>query len=141
MRKQLILACAVSLSACATKPVSDTAAVPAPAERVFMYQSAVPDGGKLVVTRDVGLSGSACDIGIMVDGQDVARLRTGERATFNLPAGEVTLGAKPVGSGLCSIGTDRLRRETGLIIKTGLVRKYRIGLGYSGEPVIAPTTY
>ncbi|MGV7187559.1 hypothetical protein [Xanthomonas axonopodis] len=45
MRKQLILACAVSLSACATKPVSDTAAVPAPAERVFMYQSAVPDGG------------------------------------------------------------------------------------------------
>ncbi|NIK62623.1 hypothetical protein [Xanthomonas cannabis] len=141
MKKIAILAAAALLAACATKPVSDSTAIPVPAERAYLYQAAAPDGGMLVVTRDAGFQGSACDVGVLIDGKEAARLRPGERVTFNLPAGEVILGARPVGSGLCGAAQDRVRRETELIVKPGVVRKYRFGIGASGEPMVAPTTY
>ncbi|WP_153066562.1 hypothetical protein [Xanthomonas arboricola] len=140
MKKLSVLACAL-LASCATKPVSDGAAVSVPSDRAYLYQAAIADGGTLVVTRDAGFQGSACDVGVLIDGKDAARLKPGERVTFNLPAGEVILGAKPVGAGLCGAAKDRVRRETGLVIKPGVVRKYRFGIGASGEPMIAPTTY
>ncbi|MGY4892347.1 UNVERIFIED_CONTAM: hypothetical protein EX528_18895 [Xanthomonas axonopodis] len=141
MKKIATLATVIALSACATKPVSDSAATAVPPDRAFLYQNAVADGGTLIVTRDAGFSGSACDVGVLIDGKDAARLKPGERVTFNLSAGEVILGAKPVGAGLCGAAQDRVRRETELTIKPGVVRKYRFGIGASGEPMVAPTTY
>ncbi|MBB3806381.1 hypothetical protein FHR51_002533 [Xanthomonas arboricola] len=141
MKKIPIFAAVIALTACATKPVSDTSAIPVPADRAFLYQTALPDGGTLVVTRDAGFQGSACDVGVLIDGKDAARLKPGERVTFNLPPGEVILGAKPVGAGLCGAASDRVRRETGLVIKQGVARKYRFGIGASGEPMVEPTTY
>lgn len=141
MKKIATLAALAALTACATKPVSDSAAIAVPSDRAFLFQDAVADGGTLIVTRDAGFSGSACDVGVLIDGRDAARLKPGERVTFSLPAGEIVLGSRPVGAGLCGAAQDRARRETGLVIKPGVVRKYRFSIGSSGESSIAPTTY
>ncbi|MDC9651485.1 hypothetical protein [Xanthomonas perforans] len=135
-----VLAAAL-LASCATKPVADDEAIAVPSDRAFLYQANAADAGTLIVTRDGGFQGSACDIGVLIDGKDAARLKPGERATFKIPAGEIILGVQPVGAGICSAGQARVRRETGLVIKPGVVRKYRFGIGPSGEPTIAPTTY
>ncbi|WP_152249028.1 hypothetical protein [Xanthomonas maliensis] len=126
---------------CATKPVSDSAAKAAPAERLFAHQTPIEGGGILVVTRDAGFQGSACAVSVLINGAEAARLEAGERAAFQLPAGEAILGVQPFGRGLCGAGSDRMRRETGLMMKSGDTRKYRTGIGSSGEPLIAPTAY
>ncbi|MEB1025984.1 hypothetical protein JH314_08170 [Xanthomonas campestris] len=140
MKKTALVVCIALLAACATKPVSDQTAVQAPADRVFAHQTQVANGATLIVSRDAGFAGSGCSVAVMIDGEKAAVLKPGERATFNLSGPEVILGAQATGGGICGVAPERMRRETSVLLPAGSKKKYRIGIGGSGEPFVAPTT-
>ncbi|MDF3660352.1 hypothetical protein, partial [Enterobacter hormaechei] len=103
------------LSACSSRPVSVADAKPAPQARVFKYQTSAPT--TLVVMRDKGMIGAGCDASIFINGETVAKLETGEKATFHLDAGQWIVGASLEGTGLCALNPARQERET--ITKAG----------------------
>ena len=102
------------LSACSSRPVSVADAKPAPQARVFKYQTSAPT--TLVV----------------------AKLETGEKATFHLDAGQWIVGASLEGAGLCALNPARQERET--ITKAGETKVFRVFTSNAGDIDILPTT-
>lgn len=100
----LIAAVAVSmLAGCASTAISVRDAKPVPADEVYAFQfKPGGDSGKITVVRDSGAVGSGCDIVVYVDGRKAAKIGTGQKATFYLPAGSTSLGTGLAGSGLCA---------------------------------------
>lgn len=74
-----------------------------PADRLLAYTEPAAGMGRVDVTRDAGLMGGGCFLGLMYDGRLIARFDPEEHATFYLPVGEVALAAvpDPMGRGLC----------------------------------------
>ncbi len=137
---RLLLLALVLVAGCATKPPSSDQIVPAPADRLFSHQVSV-GGGSFTVTRDVGSMGGGCPLAVLVAGQVAGEVRTGEQATFHLPAGETIIGVVPAGKGLCSAGDqNRHRNESSLVLKPGEHRRYRAGIDADGSPFLRPTT-
>lgn len=132
----LITTSALLLTACQSRPVSVSDAKPAPQARVFKYQT--PEASTLVVLRDKGMVGSGCDASIFINGETVAKLETGEKATFHLAAGEWIVGASLEGSGLCALNPARQERET--ITKAGDTKVFRVFTSNAGDIDILPTT-
>ncbi|WP_417635539.1 hypothetical protein [Citrobacter freundii] len=124
------------LSACSSRPVSVTDAKPAPQARVFKYQTSAPT--TLVVMRDKGMIGAGCDASIFINGETVAKLETGEKATFHLDAGQWIVGASLEGTGLCALNPARQERET--ITKAGETKVFRVFTSNAGDIDILPTT-
>ncbi len=93
---------ALALGGCATSPIPVSEAKPVPADEVYAFKdTGAKDSGRLTVFRDEGFVGSGCDIMFYIDGQRAAKIGPGQKATFNLPAGEVNLGTGLAESGLC----------------------------------------
>ncbi|MBA8132857.1 MULTISPECIES: hypothetical protein [unclassified Citrobacter] len=124
------------LSACSSRPVSVADAKPAPQARVFKYQTSAPT--TLVVMRDKGMIGAGCDASIFINGETVAKLETGEKATFHLDAGQWIVGASLEGAGLCALNPTRQERET--ITKAGETKVFRVFTSNAGDIDILPTT-
>ncbi|ELU2941696.1 hypothetical protein QPF55_004241 [Salmonella enterica] len=124
------------LSACSSRPVSVADAKPAPQARVFKYQTSAPT--TLVVMRDKGMIGAGCDASIFINGETVAKLETGEKATFHLDAGQWIVGASLEGTGLCALNPARQERET--ITKAGETKVFRVFTSNAGDIDILPTT-
>ncbi|EGB9975587.1 hypothetical protein PYS81_004206 [Salmonella enterica] len=124
------------LSACSSRPVSVADAKPAPQARVFKYQTSAPT--TLVVMRDKGMIGAGCDASIFINGETVAKLETGEKATFHLDAGQWIVGASLEGTGLCALNPARQERET--ITKAGEPKVFRVFTSNAGDIDILPTT-
>ncbi|EEO1593036.1 MULTISPECIES: hypothetical protein [Citrobacter] len=124
------------LSACSSRPVSVVDAKPAPQARVFKYQTSAPT--TLVVMRDKGMIGAGCDASIFINGETVAKLETGEKATFHLDAGQWIVGASLEGAGLCALNPARQERET--ITKAGETKVFRVFTSNAGDIDILPTT-
>lgn len=124
------------LSACSSRPISVSEAKPAPQSRIFKYQT--PAVSTLVVMRDKGMVGSGCAASIFINGETVAKLETGEKATFHLDAGEWIVGASLDGSGLCALNPSRQERE--VITKSGDVKMYRVFTSNAGDIDLLPTT-
>ena len=124
------------LSACSSRPVSVADAKPAPQARVFKYQTSAPT--TLVVMRDKGMIGAGCNASIFINGETVAKLETGEKATFHLDAGQWIVGASLEGSGLCALNPARQERET--ITKAGETKVFRVFTSNAGDIDILPTT-
>jgi hypothetical protein len=94
---------ALALGGCATSPLPVSEAKPVPADEVYGFKgTGTKDSGSLTVFRDEGFVGSGCDIMFYIDGQRAAKIGPGQKATFNLPAGEVNLGTGLVESWLCA---------------------------------------
>jgi hypothetical protein len=94
---------ALALGGCATSPMPVSYAKPVPADEVYGFKGeGTKDSGSLTVFRDEGFVGSGCDIMFYIDGQRAAKIGPGQKATFNLPAGEVNLGTGLAESGLCA---------------------------------------
>lgn len=123
------------LSACSSRPVSVADAKPAP-QWVFKYQTSAPT--TLVVMRDKGMIGAGCDASIFINGETVAKLETGEKATFHLDAGQWIVGASLEGTGLCALNPARQERET--ITKAGETKVFRVFTSNAGDIDILPTT-
>ncbi|EPE6986440.1 hypothetical protein ACT48Z_004645 [Citrobacter freundii] len=124
------------LSACSSRPVSVADAKPAPQARVFKYQTSAPT--TLVVMRYKGMIGAGCDASIFINGETVAKLETGEKATFHLDAGQWIVGASLEGTGLCALNPARQERET--ITKAGETKVFRVFTSNAGDIDILPTT-
>jgi hypothetical protein len=141
MRKGLIFVSilATASAGCATKPPQAGQLRTPTADRLIGLQAHTDGDASVVVTRDIGYSGSGCYAAVFVDGVVVGKLGTGERASFYMPAGEHVLGTWNTGSGLCGYREGQDRRETSVMLKPGDVKRYRILINQSGVE-IAPTT-
>ncbi|MEW7854812.1 hypothetical protein AB2M95_02800 [Pseudomonas chlororaphis] len=97
-----VLAAAL-LTGCSSTPISVREAVRAPADEIYAFQSKPSRPYSTVtVLRDGGINASACDFVIYIDGRRVAKLGTGEKASFFIDPGQINIGAGLAGSGLCS---------------------------------------
>ena len=101
MNIKIVAICSILLivSACATMPVplSDSAMIPT--ERLLPGYQAVSKPGegkaKVVIVRDSGILGSGVKAKILVNGEGVGLLWSGERLEFYLPLGDYILGVVP----------------------------------------------
>ncbi|RAU43421.1 MULTISPECIES: hypothetical protein [unclassified Pseudomonas] len=117
------------LAGCGTTPVSSTDASPVPEQRLLARQSAVKDGGTLVVTRDNGwTAGGGCYVALLLDGQVAARIGTGEVARLQVSPGRHLIGISgdSEGAGLCGLQIGQPTKETSLELKPGELQRYRI---------------
>ncbi|MGH8387243.1 MAG: hypothetical protein ACRESJ_17415 [Pseudomonas sp.] len=139
MRTLIGLMAVAMLAGCGTSPTPSGQARQAPPSQVLAYQSK-PSGayGTLQIIRDSGHTGSMCSMAIFIEGKQVAKLDPGQKASFYLPPDSVSVGAAYTGSGICSMGANRIEREA--VVKDGAVKKYRVFTGGDGQIDILPTT-
>src|SRR5690349_21053689 len=90
MRDLLPMIIFLSLTACATTPLTFNQTVAVPQSRVLApeFLSQTSNSGSLVVKRDSGFMGSACTIRVFVDAVPVADLRPAEKIEVFVGFGE-----------------------------------------------------
>ncbi|NII53553.1 hypothetical protein [Luteibacter sp. SG786] len=136
----ILAACSIAIAGCVTKPPRPDQLRQPPADRLLAFQSPTDGDATIVVTRDVGMSGSGCYGAIFIDGKVAAKVATGERATFHVPAGEHIVGTWNTGSGLCGYREGKDRREVSTILKPGDEKRFRITINPNSGVEITPTT-
>ena len=131
------VAFAVAIVGCATTPVPDSAASAVPQDRLYAPALARPvtGGGSINVRRDSGLMGSACSTRVWIDGQPAADLRSSERITIHVEAGDHIVSAQP--NALCAGGLV----EAQAVVKPGRTARFRVGYGTNGDFILAPTAF
>ena len=122
---------------CATTPVRTNVAEPVPSNRVLetRFFTKNDGSGELVIKRDAGFSGSACETRIFVDGMPIADIMPSEKVVLHLKDGEHMIGAEPK-----SICGGHLA-ESRVTIKHGNVATYRVGYGTNGYYFLEPTAF
>lgn len=140
MRRIAIFLGLVALAGCVTKPPRADKIVAVPSDRLLAFQTPISGGAEVVVTRDVGFAGGGCYAAFFVDGQVAAKLATGERASFAIPAGDHVLGTWNTGSGLCGFREGKDRKEVSATLKAGETRKYRITINPNSGVELNATT-
>src|ERR1051325_11809887 len=125
----------LSLSACATTPLTVNQTVAVPKSRVVApeFLSQTSNSGSLVVKRDSGFMGSACTIRVFVDAIPVADLKPAERVEVFVGFGEHSVVVTST-SVLCGGGTS----ETAVVIMPERQRILRIASGQSGDIFLQP---
>jgi len=137
--KSITLLALLALGACTTSPVSVNEAK---AVTPLAYQAAPNEPyATVTVVRDSGFEGSACSLGLFVDGKVSAILDTSQKATLYIPVGEHIVGASSVGAGLCGAFTSNIIREISAMFKGGEMRQYRMGVSTSGDIILQPTAF
>ena len=131
---------ALSVAGCQTQPPKESQIKPPSPDRLLAYQQPTDGDATIVVTRDVGFSGSACLGAVFIDGQVVAKLDTGERAIFHVPSGNRVLGTWNTGSGLCGYREGKDRKEVSVDLHPGDVRKFRITINPNSGVELNATT-
>ncbi|WP_415842537.1 hypothetical protein [Pseudomonas wadenswilerensis] len=127
---------AALLAGCATSPIPSNQADPVPAARLTGYQMKPKVGfGTLVVTRDTGFTGAACNTLVYIDGKQSAEIGSGETAKFYLPAGERIIGVNS--TTLCGGGL----KERSFVMDAGATKKYRISIDTSMSMDLSPTAF
>ena len=127
----------LSLTACATTPVTIQQAAGVPNSRILSSQwlTQTPNTGSLVVKRDSGFMGSACTIRVFVDAVPVADLAPSERVELFVALGEHSVVA--TSNGICGGGTP----ETAVVIMAEHQRILRIASGQSGDIFLQPSVF
>jgi hypothetical protein len=124
------------LAGCSTVPVTDSDAVPVPAERLLDRDvvAAGPERGTVIVKRDSGPMGVYCDVRVLVNAKPVALIRNGEKLLLQLPYGQHLLGAEaPVCAGRLT--------EQQVNVAVGKTNRFRIGYSGAGELALGPTSF
>lgn len=129
---------ALSISACATHPITIRQASPVPSSRILTPQwlSPTPYTGSLVIKRDSGFMGSACTIRVFVDAVPVADLATAETVELFVPFGEHVVGATSTGL-FCGGGAS----EVAVVIAAERQKILRIASGQSGDIYLQPSAF
>jgi hypothetical protein len=98
---------ALSLTACATQPISIYHASAVPTSRILAPQlvSQAQYTGSLIIKRDTGFMGSACTIRVFVDTVPVVDLAPSEKIEIFVPLGEHVVSAAPTDI-FCGGGTS-----------------------------------
>jgi hypothetical protein len=121
-----LLAVALGVAGCATTATAPADASPASIVIPSSILATRPDVGRLVVRRDSGLLGVACDHAVRLDGKLIASLGAGEEATAFPNPGEHTLEASTTGA-WCSGNSVG---GASFVLEAGQSRTFRTG--YSG---------
>ena len=126
----------ILLTGCSTSPISSDQANLVPASRLLSFQGK-PAGqyGTLIVTRDSGFTGSACNTVLYIDGKKSAEIGSGETAKFYIPTGERIIGANS--TSMCGGGL----KERSLVMESGSTKKYRISIDTSMSMDLSPTAF
>jgi hypothetical protein len=127
----------LSLTACATTPITINQAATVPVSRVLAPQlvSQASNTGSLVVKRDSGFMGSACTIRVFVDAVPVADLKPSEKVELFVALGEHSVVA--TSNGICGGGTS----EAAVVIMPERQRILRIASGQSGDIFLQPSAF
>ena len=129
---------ALSLTACATQPVSIYQASAVPQSRILAPQllSQAQYTGSLIIKRDTGFMGSACTIRVFVDRLPVADLAPSEKVELFVPFGEYVVSATPTDF-FCGGGTS----EAAVVIRPEHQKILRIASGQSGDIHLQPSAF
>lgn len=129
---------ALSLTACATQPVSIYQASAVPSARILAPKllSQAQYTGSLIIKRDTGFMGSACTIRVFVDTVPVADLAPSEKVELFVPLGEYIVAAISRSS-FCGGGVS----EAAVVISPERQRILRIASGQSGDIHIQPSAF
>jgi hypothetical protein len=129
---------AISLTACATQPISIYQASTVPSSRILARQllSQAQYTGSLIIKRDTGFMGSACTIRVFVDAMPVADLAPSEKVELFVPFGEYVVSATPTDS-FCGGGTS----EAAVVIRPESQKILRIASGQSGDIHLQPSAF
>jgi hypothetical protein len=128
----------LSLTACATRPVSIYQASAVPSSRILAPQwlSPAPYTGSLIIKRDSGFMGSACKVRVFIDAVPVADLAPSEKVELFVALGEHVVGATSASS-FCGGGAS----EGAVVIKTERENILRIASGQSGDIHLQPSAF
>jgi len=128
----------LSLTACATQPVSIYQASAVPSSRILAPQllSQAQYTGSLIIKRDTGFMGSACTIRVFVNSVPVADLAPSEKVEIFVPLGEHIVSAAPIGT-VCGGGTS----EAAVVIRPESQKILRIASGQSGDIHVQPSAF
>src|SRR6266511_562015 len=128
---------ALSLTACATQPVSIYQASAVPSSRILAPQwlSQAQYTGSLIIKRDSGFMGSACTIRVFVDAVPVADLAPSEKVELFVSLGEHVVGA--TSNGICGGGAS----EAAVVIRPEQQKILRIASGQSGDIYLQPSAF
>lgn len=114
----------LAIAGCATSSIPLSEARPVPADEIYAFAGkGASDTARLTVFRDAGFVGSGCDVVFYIDGQRAAKIGPGQKASFDVPSGEVNLGTGLAESGLCSGAAIKTMPAT---LKAGKTSTYRI---------------
>jgi hypothetical protein len=138
MRNLALITLFLSVTACATTPLTLNQTVAVPESRVLARQllSQTSNSGSLVVKRDSGFMGSACTIRVFVDAVPVADLKPAERVELFVALGEHSVVVTATG-GICGGGTS----EAAVVIMPERQRILRIASGQSGDILLQPSAF
>jgi hypothetical protein len=133
----LVVILFLSLTACATTPITINQAAAVPDSRILAPQlvSQTTNTGSLVVKRDSGFMGSACTIRVFVDAVPVADLKPSEKVELFPALGEHSVVA--TSNGICGGGTS----EAAVVIMPERQRILRIASGQSGDIFLQPSAF
>jgi hypothetical protein len=128
---------ALSLTACATQPVTIYQASAVPSSRILAPQwlSQAPYTGSLIIKRDKGFMGSACTIRVFIDAVPVADLAPSEKVELFVALGEHVIGA--TSNGICGGGAS----EAAVVISPERQKILRIASGQSGDIYLQPSAF
>ena len=128
----------LSLTACATQPVSIYQASAVPSSRILAPQllSQAQYTGSLIIKRDTGFMGSACTIRVFENSVPVADLAPSEKVEIFVPLGEHIVSAAPIGT-LCGGGTS----EAAVVIRPESQKILRVASGQSGDIHVQPSAF
>jgi hypothetical protein len=134
----LAIVLAVSLTACATSPVTINQASPVPSARILAPQllSQAQYTGSLVIKRDSGFMGSACTVRIFLGALPVADLAPSEKVELFVPIGEHIVVATSIGS-FCGGGIS----EAAVVIVPERQKILRVASGQSGDIHLQPSAF
>jgi hypothetical protein len=134
----LALFLVLGFTACATHPVSINQASAVPSSRVLAPQWLAPGPytGSLVVKRDGGFMGSACNVRVFVDAVPVADLAPSEKVELFVALGEHVVGVTS-SSVFCGGGAF----EAAVVIAPERQKILRIASGQSGDIYLQPSAF
>jgi len=128
----------VSLTACATSPVTINQASAVPSARILAPQllSQAQYTGSLVIKRDSGFMGSACTVRIFLGALPVADLAPSEKIELFVPIGEHIVVATSISS-FCGGGVS----EAAVVIAPERQKILRVASGQSGDIHLQPSAF
>jgi hypothetical protein len=128
---------ALSVTACATRPVTIYQAHAVPPSRILapQWSSQAPYTGSLIIKRDSGFMGSACTIRVFIDAVPVADLAPSEKVELFVSLGEHVVGA--TSNGICGGGAS----EAAVVISPEGQKILRIASGQSGDIYLQPSAF
>jgi hypothetical protein len=129
----------VTLTACATHPVTVQQAVPVHSSRILAPAQSfteAPYTGRLVIKRDGGFMGSACTIRVFLDAMPIADLEPEEKVELFVPLGDHIVGATSTQK-YCGGGVS----EMAVVITAERQKILRIASGQSGDLFLQPSAF